>query len=44
MFGAVAAALTFYSRMKMPETPRYTALVAKDENKACQDMPRMRFT
>ncbi|KAM1753219.1 hypothetical protein ACFX12_005834 [Malus domestica] len=41
MFGAVPAALTFYSRMKMPETPRYTALVAKDQSKACQDMAKV---
>ncbi|ONI36429.1 hypothetical protein PRUPE_1G584600 [Prunus persica] len=41
MFGAAPAALTFYSRMKMPETPRYTALVAKDQNKACQDMAKV---
>ena len=41
MFGAVPAALTFYSRMKMPETPRYTVLVAKDEKKACQDMSKV---
>jgi PHS family inorganic phosphate transporter-like MFS transporter len=41
MFGAVPAALTYYWRMKMPETPRYTALVAKDEKKACQDMSKV---
>ncbi|KAM1119674.1 hypothetical protein ACFX15_043057 [Malus domestica] len=41
MFGAVPALLTFYSRMKMPETPRYTALVAKDQSKACQDMTKV---
>lgn len=41
MFGAVPAGLTYYWRMKMPETPRYTALVAKDETKACQDMAKV---
>ncbi|TQE08917.1 hypothetical protein C1H46_005531 [Malus baccata] len=41
MFGAVPALLTFYSRMKMPETPRYTALVVKDQSKACQDMTKV---
>ncbi|KAG2701058.1 hypothetical protein I3760_06G025900 [Carya illinoinensis] len=41
MFGAVPAALTFYWRMKMPETPRYTALVAKNHQKACQDMSKV---
>jgi PHS family inorganic phosphate transporter-like MFS transporter len=41
MFGAVPAALTYYWRMKMPETPRYTALVAKNEKKACQDMSKV---
>ncbi|KAJ7959113.1 Phosphate transporter [Quillaja saponaria] len=41
MFGALPAALTYYWRMKMPETPRYTALVAKNEKKACQDMSKV---
>ncbi|KAF8780091.1 hypothetical protein HU200_001748 [Digitaria exilis] len=41
MFGAVPAALTFYSRMKMPETARYTALVAKDAERAAADMSRV---
>ena len=30
MFGAIPAAMTYYWRMKMPETARYTALVAKN--------------
>ena len=38
MFGAVPATLTYYWRMKMPETARYTALVAKDAKKAASDM------
>ncbi|XP_050239373.1 probable inorganic phosphate transporter 1-3 [Quercus robur] len=38
MFGAVPAALTYYWRMKMPETARYTALVAKNAKQAAADM------
>ncbi|KAL3648784.1 Low affinity inorganic phosphate transporter 1 [Castilleja foliolosa] len=41
MFGALPAALTFYWRMKMPETARYTALVAKNAKQAAQDMGRV---
>jgi MFS transporter, PHS family, inorganic phosphate transporter len=41
MFGAVPAALTFYWRMKMPETARYTALVAKNAERAAADMSRV---
>ncbi|KAG6384354.1 hypothetical protein SASPL_155831 [Salvia splendens] len=41
MFGAIPAALTFYWRMKMPETARYTALVAKNATRAAQDMDRV---
>ncbi|XP_024980971.1 inorganic phosphate transporter 1-4-like [Cynara cardunculus var. scolymus] len=41
MFGAVPAALTYYWRMKMPETARYTALVAKNAEKAATDMARV---
>ncbi|KAF5181304.1 Inorganic phosphate transporter 1-1 [Thalictrum thalictroides] len=41
MFGALPAALTFYSRMKMPETPRYTALVAKNAEQAASDMSKV---
>ncbi|KAG2727954.1 hypothetical protein I3843_01G177600 [Carya illinoinensis] len=38
MIGAIPAALTFYWRMKMPETARFTALVAKNERQAAADM------
>ncbi|KAJ1270207.1 hypothetical protein BS78_06G036100 [Paspalum vaginatum] len=38
MFGAIPALLTYYWRMKMPETARYTALVAKNAKKATSDM------
>ncbi|XP_073282648.1 probable inorganic phosphate transporter 1-3 [Primulina huaijiensis] len=41
MFGAVPAALTFYWRMKMPETARYTALVAKNAMQAAKDMAKV---
>lgn len=41
MFGAIPAALTYYYRMKMPETARYTALVAKNAEKAATDMARV---
>ncbi|KAL0376786.1 UNVERIFIED_CONTAM: putative inorganic phosphate transporter 1-5 [Sesamum calycinum] len=41
MFGALPAALTFYWRMKMPETARYTALVAKNAKQAAQDMAKV---
>ncbi|KAF5450750.1 hypothetical protein F2P56_031077, partial [Juglans regia] len=41
MFGAVPAAMTYYWRMKMPETPRYTALVTKNQQKAREDMAKV---
>lgn len=41
MLGAVPAALTYYWRMKMPETARYTALVAGNAKKAAQDMTQV---
>lgn len=41
MFGSLPAALTYYWRMKMPETARYTALVAKDAKRAAQDMGKV---
>ncbi|KMZ56125.1 Phosphate transporter [Zostera marina] len=41
MFGAVPAALTYYWRMKMPETARYTALVAKNTKQATADMSKV---
>ena len=41
MFGALPAALTLYWRMKMPETARYTALIAKDAERAAADMAKV---
>ncbi|KAL6571420.1 Low affinity inorganic phosphate transporter 1 [Orobanche hederae] len=41
MFGALPAALTYYWRMKMPETARYTALVAKNAKRAAADMSKV---
>ncbi|KAJ4844152.1 putative inorganic phosphate transporter 1-3 [Turnera subulata] len=41
MFGAIPAALTFYWRMKMPETARYTALVEGNHQKAASDMAKV---
>ncbi|KAF7145103.1 hypothetical protein RHSIM_Rhsim04G0182900 [Rhododendron simsii] len=41
MFGAVPAAMTYYWRMKMPETARYTALIAKNAKKAAEEMARV---
>ncbi|XP_010943502.1 probable inorganic phosphate transporter 1-10 [Elaeis guineensis] len=41
MMGAIPAALTFYWRMAMPETARYTALVEHDEIKATDDMGKV---
>ncbi|XP_002447525.2 probable inorganic phosphate transporter 1-4 [Sorghum bicolor] len=41
MFGAIPALLTYYWRMKMPETARYTALVAKNAKQATSDMARV---
>ncbi|OWM87322.1 probable inorganic phosphate transporter 1-3 [Punica granatum] len=41
MLGAVPAALTYYWRMKMPETARYTALVKGDHTKAASDMAKV---
>ncbi|XP_020227307.1 probable inorganic phosphate transporter 1-3 [Cajanus cajan] len=41
MFGAFPAALTYYWRMKMPETARYTALVEGDHDKAVEDMAKV---
>ncbi|CAN1193917.1 Low affinity inorganic phosphate transporter 1 [Linum perenne] len=41
MFGAIPAAMTYYSRMKMPETARYTALVAKNAKQAANDMSKV---
>ncbi|KAJ9553832.1 hypothetical protein OSB04_017877 [Centaurea solstitialis] len=41
MIGAIPASLTYYWRMKMPETPRFTALVEKNTLKAAQDMEKV---
>ncbi|XP_042518055.1 inorganic phosphate transporter 1-4-like [Macadamia integrifolia] len=41
MFGGIPAALTYYWRMKMPETARYTALIAKNAKQAAADMGRV---
>ncbi|OAY28091.1 inorganic phosphate transporter 1-4 [Manihot esculenta] len=41
MFGAVPAAVTYYWRMKMPETARYTALVARNAKQAASDMAKV---
>ncbi|KAK8682194.1 hypothetical protein V6N13_054588 [Hibiscus sabdariffa] len=41
MFGAVPALLTYYWRMKMPETARYTALIAKNAKQAAADMSKV---
>ncbi|WCJ36784.1 Inorganic phosphate transporter 1-1 [Euphorbia peplus] len=41
MFGALPAALTYYWRMKMPETGRYTALVEGNAKQAAIDMGRV---
>ncbi|KAH7690382.1 Phosphate permease protein [Dioscorea alata] len=41
MIGAAPALLTYYWRMKMPETARYTALVAKNAKQAATDMSKV---
>jgi len=41
MVGALPAAMTYYSRSKMPETARYTALVAKDAKLAASNMSKV---
>ncbi|KAI3872963.1 hypothetical protein MKX03_024766 [Papaver bracteatum] len=41
IFGAIPAALTYYWRMKMPETARYTALVEKNAARAAADMSKV---
>jgi MFS transporter, PHS family, inorganic phosphate transporter len=41
MFGSIPAALTYYWRMQMPETARYTALVAHNVKKAVADMSKV---
>ncbi|KAH0636541.1 hypothetical protein KY290_036966 [Solanum tuberosum] len=39
--GSLPALLTYYWRMKMPETARYTALVAKNVKQATADMEKV---
>ncbi|MCO5561904.1 hypothetical protein L7F22_015529 [Adiantum nelumboides] len=41
MLGAIPAALTYYWRMRMPETARYTALVAGNAKQAAIDMSKV---
>ncbi|KAK1276437.1 Inorganic phosphate transporter 1-11 [Acorus gramineus] len=41
MLGALPALLTFYWRMKMPETGRYTALIEGNAKQAAADMGRV---
>lgn len=41
MFGSIPALMTYYWRMKMPETARYTALVAKNAKQAAVDMSKV---
>ncbi|KAL6214562.1 hypothetical protein ACLB2K_013994 [Fragaria x ananassa] len=41
MVGAIPALMTYYWRMKMPETARYTALVAKNAKQAAADMSKV---
>ncbi|KAJ0255949.1 hypothetical protein HA466_0089850 [Hirschfeldia incana] len=41
IIGAIPAALTFYWRMRMPETARYTALVKNDAIQAEKDMQKV---
>ncbi|KAI3921930.1 hypothetical protein MKX01_005619 [Papaver californicum] len=41
MLGAIPAAMTFYWRMLMPETARYTALVEQNIRQAVKDMERV---
>ncbi|CAL9114992.1 unnamed protein product [Musa textilis] len=41
MLGALPAVVTFYWRMKMPETARYTALIAGNAKQAANDMEKV---
>lgn len=41
MFGAIPAAMTYYWRMMMPETARYTALVEQNVLQAAKDMEKV---
>jgi PHS family inorganic phosphate transporter-like MFS transporter len=38
MLGALPALMTYYWRMKMPETGRYTALIKRNAKQAAADM------
>uniref|UniRef100_A0A0D3F7H7 H(+)/Pi cotransporter n=1 Tax=Oryza barthii TaxID=65489 RepID=A0A0D3F7H7_9ORYZ len=44
MFGTVPAALTYYWRMKMPETAWHTALIARNTKQAAADMSKVLHT
>ncbi|XP_076892280.1 putative inorganic phosphate transporter 1-9 [Bidens hawaiensis] len=41
MFGAIPASMTYYWRMKMPETARFTALVEKNTLQAAKDIGKV---
>ncbi|XP_024992212.1 probable inorganic phosphate transporter 1-9 [Cynara cardunculus var. scolymus] len=41
MIGAIPASMTYYWRMKMPETARFTALVEKNTLQAAKDMEKV---
>ncbi|GLJ22776.1 hypothetical protein SUGI_0429040 [Cryptomeria japonica] len=41
MVGAVPAVLTYYWRMRMPETARFTVLVARNAKQAASDMSKV---
>ncbi|CAA7045462.1 unnamed protein product [Microthlaspi erraticum] len=41
ILGAVPALLTYYWRVKMPETARYTALISKNAEQAASDMSKV---
>ncbi|KAL4575403.1 hypothetical protein LXL04_022246 [Taraxacum kok-saghyz] len=41
MIGAIPALMTYYWRMKMPETARFTALVEKNTLQAAKDMEKV---
>ncbi|KAK1416498.1 hypothetical protein QVD17_32289 [Tagetes erecta] len=41
MIGAIPAAMTYYWRMKMPETARFTALVEKNTLQAAKDIGKV---
>ncbi|KAL4575401.1 hypothetical protein LXL04_022244 [Taraxacum kok-saghyz] len=41
MIGAIPASMTYYWRMKMPETARFTALVEKNALQAAEDMEKV---